>query len=164
VRFSKKSCKCQGFIFRKLVKPGEVINQAVTQCLPISTTNKSSHTHCSWNLIPSTDSQSPMILRVARVNNMSDRPPQMKLEWQNTDCYLEISRVYWCTSNCVLNQRSTRDRLQQELGTLYRKRISLNSHLQRQQTSYSSKQTFSLLEVRQLLELLLDYLTQQPQP
>ncbi len=66
----------------------------------------------------------------------------------------------------VLNQE-VRDRLQQELGTLYKERISLQQSLREQQTQATAANEdlfLELLEVGDALELLLDYLANNPNP
>ena len=66
----------------------------------------------------------------------------------------------------VLNQE-VRDRLTQELGTLYKERISLQQSLREQQTQATAANEdlfLELLEVGDALELLLDYLANNPNP
>lgn len=66
----------------------------------------------------------------------------------------------------VLNQE-VRDRLTQELGTLYKERISLQQSLREQQTQATAANEdlfLELLEVGDALEALLDYLANNPNP
>lgn len=63
--------------------------------------------------------------------------------------------------------REVRDRLTQELGTLYKERISLQQCLREQQTQATAANEdffLELLEVGDALELLLDYLANNPNP
>lgn len=63
--------------------------------------------------------------------------------------------------------REVRDRLTQELGTLYKDRVSLQQSLREQQTQATAANEdlfLELLEVGDVIEALLDYLKNHPNP